>query len=187
MIPKGGVGGMHVDTIIDSKDTTYNIAYGLPQEKYLARYKVLQVVQGKLKSDTIDFLVFSHNGQPGPMFGYENVLLFVYSRQDTFYQENYQYFDVYRTDDSRWAGAYSSRDYDGGYEHVTVKPERIKFKTPPVYTLESDRPDWIQHVYPSPYYNLNNGKATAVYGNYVEDLCKLRQQTVIRARRATDR
>ena len=42
--------------------------------------------------------------------------------------------------------------------------------------------DDIQTWYPKPYYDIRNGKAIAIYGNYVDDLFILKQQTILKAR-----
>jgi hypothetical protein len=40
----------------------------------------------------------------------------------------------------------------------------------------------IEMNFPTPYYEISNGMATAVYGNYIEDLFKLKQETILKAR-----
>ncbi|MBS1594414.1 MAG: hypothetical protein JST90_08810 [Bacteroidetes bacterium] len=172
------------DTIVNGADTTYKLNYFSYDfyQKYYARYKVLQIVQGSLKSDTINFIVLNHIGSPS-FSPYETVLLFVYEKNDTLYHELYQYFDVYKTSNNRWAGSYSSRDYQGKYDSITVKPERISFQDEVSFKVKSNDPKWIRYVYPKPYYKIKDGRAIAVYGNYVEQLAILRQETVIRERR----
>ena len=172
------------DTIINGRDTTHRMrSFSLNfYDKYAAKYKVLQLVNGSLKKDTIEFFVFDHH-HGEPIFSrHETVLLFVYEKDGQFYHELYEYFDLYLTKNNRWASPYSTRDYCSIYQGVTVKPERIEFKDQVSFSLKDLNDHAVKVLYPEPYYKIENGQAIAVYGNYTEDLFKLRQQTVLKAR-----
>jgi hypothetical protein len=87
------------------------------------------------------------------------------------------------TESGKWASPYSSGDYNHPFkDSITVKPEIINFKD--VVSIPVDRltNKTIKIWYPKPYYNIKNGKAIAIYGNYVDDLFKLKQQTILKAR-----
>ena len=67
-------------------------------------------------------------------------------------------------------------------DKITVKPEKISFKEEISFPVDKLSSDEIQTWFPKPYYEISNGKAIAIYGNYVEDLFKLKQQTILKAR-----
>ncbi len=172
-----------VDTIIEGKDTSYVRQVSISMDsRYIAKYKILQKVHGSYKTDTIEFFVFDHYGEPA-FSKYQTVLLFVSYYNGELYHEKYQYYKLYMTENGKWASPYPSGDYNHPFkDSITVKPEKIVFKGDvsfPVDKLTSeDRNTW----YPKPYYEIKNGQATAIYGNYIDDLFKLKQQTILKAR-----
>ncbi|MDJ1486351.1 hypothetical protein QNI16_38080 [Cytophagaceae bacterium YF14B1] len=172
-----------IDTIIKGKDTSYvkHVTFRM-DNRYIAKYRVLQLVHGSYTSDTIEFIAFDHYGDPA-FSNFKTVLLFVSKYGDKLYHEKYQYFALYLTESGKWASPYASGDYNHpNKDHITVKPEKIPFKervSIPVDKLtKEDRKIW----YPEPYYKIENRKAIAIYGNYVDDLFKLKQQTILKAR-----
>lgn len=169
------------DTIIEGNDTLVTISLRMDSE-YLAKYKILQLVHGSYKSDTIEFTVFDHYGKP-TFSNYQTVLLFVSEYNGKFYHEKYQYFDLYMTENGKWASPYSSIDYNHPYkETITVKPEKIPFSDKVFYSVRKMSKDEIKERFPQPYYKIDKKRAIAIYGNYLEDLFKLKQQTVLKAR-----
>ncbi|MNE75070.1 hypothetical protein D3C80_1711950 [compost metagenome] len=87
------------------------------------------------------------------------------------------------TENGKWASPYSSRDYNHPFkDSITVKPEKIAFKEEISFSVSQLNKDVINAWYPPPYYEVKNEKAIAVYGNYVDDLFKLKQQTILKAR-----
>lgn len=169
------------DTIIRGTDTAITVSMSM-DSRYVAKYKVLQLINGSYKQDTIEFIVFDHYGEPA-FSKYKTVLLFVSYDKGKLYHEKYQYFDLYLTTDNKWASPYPSRDYNHPFkDKVTVKPEKISFKEEISFPVDKLSSDEIQTWFPKPYYEISNGKAIAIYGNYVEDLFKLKQQTILKAR-----
>jgi len=172
-----------VDTIIEGNDTSYVRHVSVSMDsRYIAKYKILQVINGSYKQDTIEFFVFDHYGEPA-FSKYQTVLLFVSYYNGKLYHEKYQYFDLYLTTDNKWASPYSSGDYNHPFkDNITVKPERISFKQKISFPVDKFSADDIKTWFPKPYYDIKNGKAIAIYGNYVDDLFKLKQQTILKAR-----
>ncbi len=150
---------------------------------YLATYKVLLPVYGYYRGDTIQFRVYDHYGRPG-FEPYKNVMLFVTEYEGKYYHEKYQYYDVYKTKNGRWASSYKEMEYHHIYnKNTTVKPEKIDFedevsygKTKILDTLA------FSPYYKEPYYKFVDDKAIAVYGNYLEDLFRLKKEGVLAAR-----
>ncbi|HEX2607137.1 MAG TPA: hypothetical protein VHK91_07145, partial [Flavisolibacter sp.] len=133
-----------------------------------ARYKILQSVYGSYDGDEIDFMAYIHG--PGPDFSkYRYVLLYVSKDENGYYLEKYQFNDVYPTKNNRWAGRYSyTNGYDDQLNGISqLKPEKIPFR----YEI-TDFPEleYDKAYIKEPYYKIEDGKAQAVYGNYVEDL-----------------
>lgn len=156
---------------------------GTMDGKFYARYKIIQRVYGMYEKDTIEFIAYDHYGIPG-FSKFQNVLLFVSEYKGKYYHEKYMYNDVYLTQDGRWAGPYSD-DYTHSYnENTTVKPEKIEFKQAVSYPVKIKYSDGEEYepYYPEPYFKKMGDKAIAVYGNYVEELFKLKKDGVLTAR-----
>jgi hypothetical protein len=84
---------------IDWKQLPYN---GGMDAGVKATYRIIQLVYGNYEADTITFEAYDHYGLPS-FLQYKHVLLFVSKYEDTFYHVKYQYFDLYKTSDGRWA------------------------------------------------------------------------------------
>jgi hypothetical protein len=177
----------HIDTIIKEGDTTYRESVSLSMDgKFLAKYKVLQQVYGLFSSDTIEFVAYDHYGTPA-FSKYKTVLLYVSNYNDVLIHEKYQFADVYKTNNGRWASGYRVGDYEHDFnKNTTIKPEPIKFEKEVSYNLKGRTKKDIAEWFPSPYYKIKGNKAIAVYGNYVEELFGLKQSGVLKARGVFD-
>jgi hypothetical protein len=172
-----------IDTIIEGNKTKYitNVSLSL-DNRYIAKYKILQLIHGSYKADTIEFIVFAHDGVPG-FSNHQTVLLFVTKDNGKIYHEKYQYFKLYMTEKGKWASPYSSPDYNHPFkDSITVKPEKIAFIGDVSFPIDKYTSNNRYTLYPEPFYEIKNGRATAIYGNYVDDLFKLKLQTVLKAR-----
>jgi hypothetical protein len=151
---------------------------------YKARYKVLQNVYGDYRQDIIEFEAYDHYGKP-KFAEYENVMLFVEEENGKYYHSKYQYFDVYKTKTGRWAGSYAQEDYNHSFNKGTeVKPEKIEFASEVSYPvkIKSENGAIHEYSYPTPYYQTTGNKAIAIYGNYIEDLFRLKKEGVLMSR-----
>lgn len=151
---------------------------------FKVKYKILQRIYGNYRGDTIEFNAYDHYGIP-PFSKFKNVLLFVSEYKGKYYHEKYQYFDVYRTKNNRWASSYKQYDYGHSYNaNTTVKPEKIDFVEkvayPTIIKYGENKIDTIS--YPEPYYETIGDTAFAVYGNSVEELFRLKKEGVLTAR-----
>lgn len=87
------------------------------------------------------------------------------------------------TSSGEWASPYSMRDYNHAYKNsITVKPEKIQFKNEISFPVSNMSEKEVKRCYPKSYFKIENDRAIAVYGNYVDDLFKLKQQTILKAR-----
>jgi hypothetical protein len=151
-------------------------------ERFLARYRVVEPYRGSYEETEIEFTVFDHYGTP-PFARYQHVLLFVELHDGKYYHAKYQYNPLYKTKDGRWAGPYAAADYGHEFNsHTAIAPEVIDFLKPVVVDIsEYDRSD-LKNWFPEPYFRIRGTKAIAVYGNYVPELFLLKQNGVLKAR-----
>jgi hypothetical protein len=150
--------------------------------RYIAKYRVLQLVYGTYKADTIEFISFDHYGQPA-FSKYKTVLLYVSNHKGQLYHEKYMYSDVYRTTDGRWAGAYESQDYNHeNNKNTTIKPEPISFKEPISFDVKNRDKESIKRYYPEPYFRIKKGRAYPMMGNYIQELFELKRDGFLTAR-----
>lgn len=149
---------------------------------FLAKYKVLDKVYGDYLKDTIVFEAYDHYGDP-PFSKYKFVLLFVSLHEGKFYHEKYQYFDLYKTKTGKWASSYPTADYKHDYnKNISVKPEKIDFAEDVYYDVSGRDRKSVKEWRPAPYYQVEQGKAKAIYGNYIPELFKLKRDGVLKAR-----
>ena len=160
----------------------------LPQKEpafnsaFIARYKILDKVYGDYSKDTIEFEVYDHFGEPA-FSKFQYVLLFVSVYQGTFIHEKYQYFDLYKTADGKWASPYAVGDYNHTYNKKTsIKPQKIEFAETDDFDVSGWKSKLIKEWRPTPYFVIANGKAKAVYGNYIPELFILKRNGVLKAR-----
>ncbi|MFT3911455.1 MAG: hypothetical protein QM737_18675 [Ferruginibacter sp.] len=160
---------------LDSNEISFN-------SSFTAKYQILQNVYGDYKKDTIEFVAYDHYGIPA-FSKYEYVLLFVSVYHGKLYHEKYQYFDVYKTKNGRWASGYQVGDYEHDLnKNTTVKPELIDFDHEVSYSVKGKGDKEIKMRYPSPYYKIENDRAIVVWGNYVEQLFELKKGGILKAR-----
>jgi hypothetical protein len=162
----------------------------LPSKQYSfdngfkAKYLVLEKVFGNFTSDTIEFVAYDHYGTPA-FSKYQNALLYVSADSGTYYQQKYMYNDVYKTIDGRWAGSYAGGDYGHEYNKNTkIKPVKVGFAEKVAYPTKMTNDDGQQFTltFPKPYFKTVGDSAFAIYGNYVEDLFKLKRDGYLTAR-----
>ena len=151
---------------------------------FKATYAIVNRVYGDFIEDTIEFVAYDHYGAP-PFSKFQNVLLYVSADSGTYYHQKYMYNDVYKTQDGRWAGTYAQDDYGHEYNrHTKIKPIKIDFMDRVAYSTKvmDDRGTQITFPYPEPYFKTLGDSAIAVYGNYVDDLFKLKRDGFLTAR-----
>jgi hypothetical protein len=162
----------------------------LPSRKYSfdngfkAKYLILQKVFGDFPSDTIEFVAYDHYGTP-PFSNFDYAMLYVSADSGTYYQQKYMYNDVYKTKDGRWAGTYAWDDYEhDNNKRTKIKPVKIEFSEPVFYPLKmiNEQGDTLKRSLPKPYFKKVGDSALAVYGNYVDDLFKLKRDGYLTAR-----
>jgi hypothetical protein len=151
----------------------------LPQEeismdgKFYGKYKVLQHVYGEYKFDTIEFTTYDHYGIPN-FSNYKNVMLFVRERKGKFFHEKYQFYDVYKTVDDRWAGRYWRKE--------SKSMQKMSFAEEVSFPLSMVNRKETGCWFPAPYYRIEGDRAFAEYGIYIEDLFKTKRDGILTVR-----
>ena len=139
--------------------------------KFLATYKIREIVCGSYEKENIDFIVYDHYGMP-EFEKYETVMLYV--SQDTlgFYHQKYLFHPLYKTKDGRWASPVTGSSYEYSYDttNPSLKPERIDFANEVSFPTAGLKKREVKYSYPEPFYKIVPGKAIAEYGNYVPEL-----------------
>ena len=62
-----------------------------------------------------------------------------------------------------------------------IAPEKISFIQEVAYSITGRTKENVAYWFPSPYYKIQNNKAIAVWGNYVEQLFELKKNGILRA------
>lgn len=147
-------------------------------------YKIIENIYGNYTSDTIRFKAYDHYGVPA-FSEYENVMLFVSLESDgELYHLKYQFFDLYKTKDGKWASPYIGYGcYDPDIkDEIDIKPVRIKFDPSVSFDISRFENSDIKYYYPDKYFSIKNGKAYPKYGNYIPELFELKKRGILNAR-----
>jgi hypothetical protein len=123
---------------------------------------------------------------PGIAFSeFRNVLLFVSKDSCGYIHEKYQYNNVYKTKNGRWAGTYHQYEVPTkGNCGKKIVPELIHFQSEvsfPTRMVDESGREFRPH-YTEPYYKIAGEKAIADYGYYTEDLFLIKKCGVLAAR-----
>jgi hypothetical protein len=145
-------------------------------EGFKVKCKIIQNIYGEYNYETIEFESYDHYGVPA-FLKYKNVLLFLVKKGEKYYQVKYQFNDVYKTKNGRWAGVYWSNIKPN---NSNIKLEKIEFQDtiffPAIYKDEyGDDEDF---PYGEPYFKLVGNKKIPIYGNYVEEIFKIKKEGI---------
>ena len=149
---------------------------------FRARYKVIKQVYNSLPTDTLKFIAPDHYGVPA-FSNFEHVLLYVVKTSKGYIHEKYLYSPVYKTIDGDWAGPYEARDYNHSFNKETsIEPVRIEWQTPPSFEYEKVSTKKLKERFPVPYYQVDDKTVTVIFGNYVQELFRLKKNGFLKAR-----
>ncbi|GAA5097707.1 hypothetical protein GCM10023210_33010 [Chryseobacterium ginsengisoli] len=149
------------------------------------KYKIIDEVYGHYPSDTIEFKSYSHLGRPMIEY-YDKVLLFVGEYCGKLYQEKYQFFDVYKTKDGRWASPgdpYKFDNYTDYKKDASINIQPIEFD--PFVRINTKIPDDEEYperlqTYEAPCYRFIGNIAVPLMGTYIEDLIKVKMNGALK-------
>lgn len=149
--------------------------------RFNAEYRILEQEVGNYSKDTISFTVFDHYGRPA-FSKYETVLLFVSEYCGKLYHEKYQYFDLYKTADGKWASPGDPYKYDS-YHKKNLTAQNIKFADTVWFDISKLSEAAINQQYPEPFYKIEGQKAIPVMGSYIDELITVKKDGVLKARK----
>ncbi len=148
--------------------------YEIPfDSKYSAKYRILENLYGDYKGDTITFDIYDHNGRP-QFAEYDTVLLYIGEYCGELVHVRYQFSDLYKTVDGRWASPLGPSDY-GHIKPVEISNyTKIVFKNPIKYPLDTGWPT------PKEYFRTDDTNTYSLYGRYVEDIIIQMKETKLK-------
>lgn len=142
--------------------------------KFKATYKVLKNIYGKLPQKVVTFYAFDHYGTPN-FSKYKNVLLFVGEYCGEFYNTKYQYFDVYKTKNGKWATTGDPYKYNQYIKDKTIKAKTINFDKNVYFDISNFSKERIEKEYPEEYYRIIGNKAIPIKGIYINEMIKVKE------------
>jgi hypothetical protein len=151
--------------------------------KFVARYQVLTVIFGTFAEDEITFTSFDHKAPRGviPLQKLNEVLLLYVSKVDgEMVHEKYQYDEVYKTRDGRWAGC--ATPYDAPNHRSERKVHPVDFFPTVEFNVRDLTADETQQLYPSSSFEIRDAVAVCIAGLYAEELFDIRRRGVLKAR-----
>jgi hypothetical protein len=141
---------------------------------FKATYRIIENVFNHYKKDTIEFEAYDHYGIPA-FSKFKDVLLFVFKKDVKMYHVKYLYSDVYLAKDGRWACPGHPIKLDKALRKP-FKTKPIQFLHPVTFDLTGMKAERIKFLYPEPYYKIENNKATALMGVYVDELLPIKKE-----------
>lgn len=162
------------------EDPYYCNAMSLDMGGFECTYRIKEKVYGGYPKDTIEFKAYDHYGSPA--FGkYKNVLLFVSEYCGKLYHEKYQFYDLFKTKDGRWASPGDPYKNDQFLKEKTIEAQKMEFGEDAWVDL-SKMVKKEKEKYALPYYKVVGDKAFPLMGNYVDDLVKAKANGVLKGR-----
>ncbi len=152
----------------------------LRDSAFKAKYRIIQNVYGDYQKDTIEFEVYDHYGAP-PFAKYKTALLFVSEHKGKLYHEKYQYFDVYKTTDGRWASCGDPYKFDDVHRK-DIKAVKLQFVEPLIFNLNGYKDKYIRAIFTKPYFRIEGNKAECLMGSFVDKLFSVKKEGVLKAR-----
>ena len=143
-----------------------------------AKYRIVKNIQGNYKADTIQFTVYDHYGSPA-FSDFKYVMLFVSEYCGKLIHQKYQFFDVYRTKNGRWASPGDPLRYDRP-DSTGIRGEPISFGGLVFDKLTDGRKQYRK--FEAPYYKIHGNCAEPVRGAYIEELFDVKKNGVLKAR-----
>ena len=142
--------------------------------KLKSTHKIIKPIYGNFPKETITFYSTSHMGIPG-ILQYQTILLFVGEYCGDLYQEKYQYFDLFKTKDGKWACPGDPYKYDPYIKDKKVKAQYITFDESAFFDVSDLTAKEIEKKYPQEYYKIVGSKAIPIKGTYAEDIIKIKK------------
>lgn len=150
------------------------------EARFSATYRIIERVCGNYPGDTIRFDVIQVSYDSTFKKNKYQLLMLT---KDSAQNQKYVlwgdlYFDVFKTADKHWAGAYMSKDGIVYANQKHLKPEKIKFSRDAFYDTKGMTKEEIDINYPEPFYKIKKGKAIPLLGNSIDGIFQYQKQVL---------
>ena len=168
--------------IWDSPSSYCNV--GALTSRILSKYLVIKNIYGDFKKDTIQFTTFPPHSAPitqnyipfkTSFTDYDYCVFYVLEYKGELLQTRFVFDDVYMTKEGKWATPLKPKGLYNTISPDLYKPNKIDFITPIEFEYEDRFYKEIYQSFPAAYNSVSDGKITANYGYYVEDLLEIRK------------
>ncbi|MGH9196158.1 MAG: hypothetical protein ACRD1T_10510, partial [Acidimicrobiia bacterium] len=129
----------------------------------------------------IQFIAFDHYGRPR-FANHDTVMLYVSRYNGRLIHEKYQFHNVYRTADGRWAGCGDPYQYEPEVQPGALRAKSIDFRPKVTFSVSGLTPDEIEKRYPSEYFSWSGDVVACIAGAYAEELFEVKRNGVLKAR-----
>lgn len=140
--------------------------------KYNIKYKIIKLLDGSFKSDTINISTYIKNEKSLSFDSFHYVVrknCDVLNNDPDFAP---QITDIYINNKDQWIVPYQALVYKRlDSSKTTIRPKRITLKKP----LKRNVTNWNKLQYPKPYYKVENNELFALFGNTLEEYLELKK------------
>lgn len=148
------------------------IVGGSNKSKYNIKYKIIKLLEGSFKSDTINITTYIKNEKS---FSFGSFQYVVRKNCDVLNNDpKYapQITDIYINNKNQWIVPYQTLVYKKlDSTKTTIRPKRITLNNP----LKRNVSNWNKSQYPKPYYKVENNELFALFGNTLEEYLELKK------------
>ncbi len=148
------------------------IVGGGNNSKYNIKYKIIKLIDGSFKSDTINISTYIENEKP---LSFDSFQYVVRKNCDVLNNDpNYapQITDIYINNKNQWIVPYQALTYKRlDSSKTTIRPKRIILNKP----IKINVTNWDKLQYPEPYYKVENNELFALFGNTLEEYLELKK------------
>lgn len=149
--------------------------------KFKAEYQILKNIYGDFPSDTINFDVYDHYGNPG-YIDLETVILYVFKNCEELIQVKYLYNTVYLDDNKEWIVPYPYNRIKDSELLNDNEIDKIRFKKTVEFDVSQRSNDWIEENFPFPFYERKGKKVKVIFGISTDKMFEIMKKTYLKDR-----
>lgn len=148
--------------------------------KFKAKYQILKNIFGDFPSDTINFDIYDHYGDPG-FIDLETVILYVFKNCKELIQVKYLYNNVY-LDNNKWIVPYPYHLIKDSKLLNDFEIDKIRFRKTVEFDFSQRSIDWIEENFPSPFYKRKGKKVKVIFGISTDQMFEIMKKTSLKGR-----
>ena len=153
----------------------------LMDNAFRARYQVLQVFCGELRSPQIEFEAYDHYGTP-TFAEFETVVLFVSREDGRFVHQKYLYANVYETTDGSWAGCGDPYQFESDVHRGRIQAKPVQFKRPVTFSVVGLSEKEIRARYSPKFFTRRGDSVICKAGATLAEIFAVNRNGVLKAR-----